>query len=254
MRAGLVVQDTVFHSRWPLFDHRALYALLGHFPLAVHWNGVRDDNRFLHVGLDVFWHDPSEKVTQSPRVKALAFPRRRIDSRFFDDDAIDTNALQTRRDSVENGVAYLFTIFVAMKVLYVLSIFYTIVSVCLQKIGNRKRAIHADAGQNEIAASVGTEVEVAGLVQKNVDAIVHRSVYRFDTLVFSERAAKRLAVTRTRPYVSRRARRAVMARRAPWRKATDHDSATFRSGPAAPAQGRWSRSKGVRVSPAAAAR
>lgn len=83
------------------------------------------------------------------------------------------NAVNMTGNQVEDSVAYIFVIAIAVKILNIQTIFEAMMLVVIHRHSSRKRAYHAYTGQHEIAGSGGAEVEVAGLVEKDICTVCH---------------------------------------------------------------------------------
>lgn len=68
------------------------------------------------------------------------------------------------RDDIEDGVAYFYSVTVAVEIFNVRPAFDTIVPVVVELSQCRKRTVHPNAGQHKIMGSALAEIEISRLV------------------------------------------------------------------------------------------
>ena len=78
---------------------------------------------------------------------------------------------------IEYPITYLPAIVSTMEVLDISSGFKKVMFVRVERPQRRKRSPHADSGQNEVAGTTRTEIEVSRLVEKDVGAAVHSVMF-----------------------------------------------------------------------------
>ena len=84
------------------------------------------------------------------------------------------NAVEMGGDQIEDDVPHFFPVTIAVEVFNARSRLDTVVFVGIESGDRRKWTTHSYARQHEVARTAGAEVEVPGLVQEDVDTVVHR--------------------------------------------------------------------------------